>query len=112
MPDALKWPRGAAHAEGATLYLRCAQGHALALSHEGAKIAQAVNRYFGYFLVGSVKLSAAPFSPHSAKKDDTLVVAPPEVRTKIAGAVREVEDDSLRKALYSLGLNLMNRRKD
>ena len=67
MPDQLKWPRGAGH-EGATLYLRCAPGHALALSHEAPLIAAAVNRYFGYLLVREVRLSAEPFSAGSAPK--------------------------------------------
>ena len=30
-----------------------------------ATIAAAINRYFGYVLVGQVRLSAEPFSPHS-----------------------------------------------
>ncbi|MHB1110603.1 MAG: DUF721 domain-containing protein, partial [Devosia sp.] len=60
LPDRLSWPRGERGAEGATLYLRCVPGHALALSHEGPLIAAAINRYFGYVLVGAVRLSAEP----------------------------------------------------
>src|SRR5687768_14579949 len=57
-PDELKWPRGKDRsAEGATLYLRVMPGHALAVQHEGPKIAAAVNRYFGYVLVREVRMS-------------------------------------------------------
>ena len=63
VPDKLVWPRGERSAEGATLVLRCVPGHALAIQHEGQKIAAAVNRYFGYVLVGPVRLSAEPLSP-------------------------------------------------
>lgn len=112
MPDSLKWPRGAASAEGAILFLRCSQGHALALSHEGAAIAQAVNQYFGYFLVGSVKLSAAPFSPHSAPKDKTMPTPSPELLRQVDDAVEQIKDDGLRQALHKLGLQLMSKRKN
>ena len=60
-PDELKWPRGTERsAEGATLYLRVLPGHALAVQHEGPKIAAAVNRYFGYVLVREVRMSLEP----------------------------------------------------
>jgi hypothetical protein len=107
-PDQLKWPRGAGH-EGATLYLRCAQGHALALSHEGPMIAAAVNRYFGYFLVKEVRLSVEPFA---------AVVPPPkaegvapEVSRDAGAAVAEVDDPGLKDALRGLGEALMSRKR-
>src|SRR5215217_9637242 len=68
IPDKLTWPRGERSAEGATLLLRCVPGHALAISHEGDKIAAAINRYFGFVLVGAVRLSAEPFTPGSGQK--------------------------------------------
>ena len=39
LPDKLVWPRGERSATGATLYLRCAAGHQLALVHEAPRIA-------------------------------------------------------------------------
>jgi hypothetical protein len=107
MPEQLKWPRGAGH-EGATLYLRCAQGHALALSHEGGLIAAAVNRYFGYFLVREVRLSAEPFAATPAKKANP---APPAEAVRHAGeAVAEIGDPSLKGALRSLGEAVLSRK--
>jgi hypothetical protein len=108
MPEELKWPRGAAH-EGATLFLRCAEGHRLALVHEGARIAAAVNRYFGYFLVREVKLSAAPFSASSAAKAQASVTLP-EVAEHAKEAVAEVGDPALKDALRSLGEAVLSRK--
>jgi hypothetical protein len=101
-PDRLAWPRGARQAGGATLYLRCAAGHALALQHEGPKIASAINRYFGYVLIEAVRISAAPFSPASLPKaqgaDEPLRPDP-----VVDAAVEGVEDEGLRDALRRLG---------
>jgi hypothetical protein len=109
VPDQLKWPRGAGH-EGATLYLRCAPGHALAIAHEGALIAAAVNRYFGYYLVREVKLSAEPFTAASPKP-----AAPrgpsPEAKASASRAVAAVDDPGLKEALAGLGEALLSRKR-
>jgi len=108
MPDQLKWPRGAGH-EGATLYLRCKPGHALALSHEGGLIAAAVNRYFGYVLVKDVRLSLEPFTTSSVSKikdEPTL----PDVAEHAGAAVAEVEDAGLKSALKELGEQILGKR--
>jgi hypothetical protein len=109
LPDQLKWPRGAGH-EGATLYLRCAESQRLALSHEGPLVAAAVNRYFGYFLVREVKLSASPFSPGSAPPAEAAQV-PPDAARRAGAAVAEVADPGLREALRSLGVQMLARNK-
>ena len=72
MPDKLTWPRGERSAEGATLVLRGAPGHALAAQHDAPRIATAVNRYFGFLLVREVRLSADPFTPGSGAARKTL----------------------------------------
>jgi hypothetical protein len=103
VPDRLVWPRNAERqAGGATLYLRCAEGHALALQHEAPLIAKAVNRYFGYLLVSTVRLSASPFSAPSGEKPDARRQAPaPDAA--VDAAVKDVRDDGLRDALRRLG---------
>ena len=101
-PDRLVWPRNERHAGGATLYLRCAPGHALALSHEGAAIAAAVNRYFGYVLVSAVRLSAEPL----ATARQATPNQPPRTQEpdpEIDRAVAHVADDGLKDALRRLG---------
>jgi hypothetical protein len=111
MPERMVWPRGGRGAEGATLYLRCAPGHALALSHEAAMIGAAINRYFGYLLVDSVRISAAPLvvtlpAPASERRL-AAEPEPPAVKEAVAG----VPDDGLRTALGRLGKGIYGKDK-
>lgn len=108
LPAELKWPRGAGH-EGATLYLRCSEGQKLALTHEASLIASAVNRYFGYFLVREVKLSAEPFIRSSGRKVQK-VQTPPEVAVHADKAVAEVENPALKQALKHLGEQILSKK--
>lgn len=111
MPDKLVWPRGEAGADGAVLYLRCTEGQRLALAHEGDMVAAAVNRYFGYLLVGSVRLSATPFSPGSAGKDKHAKEPSEETRKAVDDALGSMEDDGLKAALRQLGHALFEQKK-
>lgn len=109
IPDKLTWPRGERSAAGATLMLRCVPGHALAIAHEGPKIAAAINRYFGFLLVGAVRLSAEPFTPGSGQKAQNPVQPSQSVIAKVGAQVAEVADDDLREALRTLGHALSSR---
>ena len=109
MPAELRWPRGAGH-EGATLYLRCAEGQRLALAHEAPLIASAVNRYFGYILVREVKLSAEPFIRPAAPRAEAHA-ASPEVAATAGRAVAEVDDAALKDALRTLGEAVLRKRR-
>lgn len=106
-PDRLHWPRGEAGAEGAVLFLRCAEGHALAASHDAPLIAAAINRYFGYLLVGAIKLSATPFTAGSAPPAHIVdqPTPPPEVERAVGG----VADEGVRAALARLGAGIARR---
>jgi hypothetical protein len=109
-PDKLTWPRGHRGADGAVLHLRCHPGHALALAHEGQRIAAAVNRYFGYVLVSAVRISGAPFE----EAEETGAEARPQLgeaeRRKVAQSVAGVADPELRAALGALGRGIAGRR--
>ncbi len=111
-PDKLVWPRRDSPApEGAVLQLRCVEGHALALAHEGPAIAAAVNRYFGYLLVGSVRLAPMPLGPDRA---ETSTARPQVPKAAIDGARRAtqgIEDENLRAALEKLGRGVMGKSK-
>ena len=109
IPDKLAWPRGERSAEGATLHLRCIPGHGLAIAHEGNAIAAAVNRYYGYFLVKDIRLSAEPFSGHSAGGDHKRRQPSQSVIAKVGASVEGVEDEGLREALRALGHALSSR---
>jgi hypothetical protein len=109
IPDKLTWPRGERSAEGAVLYLRAMPGHALAIAHEGPAIAAAINRYFGYVLVGAVRLSVEPFSGHSEARAHKPSQPSQSVIAKVGASVDEVEDEGLREALRTLGHALSSR---
>ena len=109
-PDKITWPRGEKGAEGAVLHLRCHPGHALALAHEGERVASAVNRYFGYFLVGSVRMSAAPFEVEPEPAQTTPAV-PEAARAKVARTVDKVGDPGVRDALRELGLAMARKKR-
>ena len=109
IPDKLVWPRGEKSAEGATLVLRCVAGHAMAISHEGDKIASAVNRYFGFFLVGNVRLSAEPFTPSSARAPMNIRQPSQSDIAKIGAQVADIADDDVREALRTLGIALASK---
>jgi hypothetical protein len=110
VPDRLAWPRGERGADGATLYLRCAPGHALALSHEGPLIARAVNRYFGYLLVAGCRISTEPFSPRREERAGPPPL-PETARLEVGEAVEAVGDEGVKEALRQLGHALKIRRK-
>ena len=102
-PDKLTWPRGVKTAAGATLHLRIAPGHALALAHEGERIAAAINRYFGYLLIGAVRQSPVPFVV-SEKPSVPVEFEPSEEAQRTVGeAVAGVRDQGLKDALTRLG---------
>lgn len=109
IPDKLTWPRGERSAEGATLLLRCMPGHALAIAHEGPKIAAAINRYFGFVLVGAVRLSAEPFTSGSGAAGQKPAQPSQSVIAKVGAQVADVADDDLREALRTLGHALSSR---
>jgi hypothetical protein len=106
MPDRLTWPRGGRGTEGATLYLRCVPGHGLALAHEGQMIAAAINRYFGYVLVGQVRLSPTPFSRGSPPPPQAPRQLDEAARVRLEGSLAGVSDAGVRQALRRLGTAL------
>ena len=102
-PDRLVWPRGERGAGGATLYLRCIPGQALALQHEGDLIARSVNRYFGYVLVGAVRLAAEPFTPGSSAEPEAAVRPHAALDQTTEASLADVADEGVRNALRRLG---------
>ena len=109
-PDKLSWPRGERGAEGAVLHLSCHPGHRLALAHETQRVAAAINRYFGYLLVGEVRLSATPFETE-AKTPTAPLPLSEAGRREVARQVERVADDGVRAALQELGQALLRRKR-
>lgn len=110
-PDRLVWPRrDRPDPEGAVLYVRCREGHALALTHEAPAIAAAINRYFGYLLVSGVRLSPNPYREPERSQPPPLPDLAPEKAARLARAVSQVENADLRAALERLGRAVMAKR--
>ncbi len=108
IPDRLKWRRGEAGKQGALLFLRCHEGHRLALAHDHQRIGEAINRYFGYVLVDAVKLSAEPFTAGSDRSVQTAPEPSAKAHQKVDAVLVSVEDDGLKDALHKLGLGVLN----
>jgi hypothetical protein len=109
IPDRLHWPRTSAGAEGAVLFLRCAPSHRLQVAHESDVIAGAVNRYFGYVLVGAVKLSANAFTPGSGDIAHNRKAPAPATTETVEQALDMVEDEGLKQALRKLGHGVLGK---
>lgn len=75
LPERVKWPRGAAPADGvageshsgATLVLRVDPSCALDVEYKTAQIIERINSYFGYRAVSALRLLQAPVEPPAKK---------------------------------------------
>jgi len=110
-PDEIKWSRGAKGADGAVLFLSCADSHRLALAHEGPAVAAAINRYFGYLLVSDIRLSSTPFSAGSAPAPQGRHEPDEADAARVEASLARVGDTGLREALRRLGLGLAARKR-
>ncbi|HHS83045.1 MAG TPA: DUF721 domain-containing protein [Devosia sp.] len=115
-PHELKWPRGTEREAGAILFVRCAEAHRLALSHDQQRLSDAINRYFGYVLVRCVKLSAAPFVPPpfmagSDAADHDTPIPDPGLQQQVEQAIHDVADQDVRDALKKLGMGVLGRSR-
>ena len=100
-PERIKWPRGAgdeAQKQGGTLVIRAAPGRALELQYEASRIISAINSFFGYGAVASLKVMQAVELAKPRGKPPALPEKPVHEQD-----VNLVEDPSLRQALERLG---------
>ena len=105
-PEKMAWPKGrdagSRHAEGATLTVKCDPGAGLALSYETDRIAEAVNAFYGYRAVATVKVvqGARP----AARPQRTPPPQPPaDVVRQVEARVGGIAEPDLREALARLG---------
>lgn len=117
MPDKLKWARPTpdSPADGASLYVRVDPAHGAGFLHEIPVIRDAINRYFGFFLVSDIRTSREPFVPRQGgPKGDRQSEPTPSELQAIETAVASVADTQLREALVRLGGGIAkrSRRKD
>ncbi len=110
IPSRLNWAKND-NIEGATLYLRCERAYQTTLSYESENICAAINRYFGYFLVGKIKLSPEPFIAGSDKKNKIQIELSKQEQKKIDNLTSKIKNEELKKALQKLGRELTRKRK-
>ncbi|WMT87865.1 DciA family protein [Pelagibacterium sp. 26DY04] len=112
LPDKLVWPRkDRPDPEGAVLYLRCLESHKVMLPHEAPAIAMAINRYFGYLLIRSVRLSLNPLSLPQAPAGPARRELSAQAKGRITEQTRDIEDPELRAALEKLGRGILGKGK-
>jgi hypothetical protein len=101
-PEKVQWPRpfGDDMPEPGTLVLRVEGPTALEIQHQADVILERVNRFFGWYAVGDLRLRQAPLTrrppPKRAAPDG-------EEQARIAATLSDIADDNLRAALARLG---------
>ena len=101
-PVKIQWPRSSDgdEPEPATLVLRVEGPAALEIQHLSAVILERVNRFFGWQAIGRIALRQAPLKRREEPVRPALDL---EAAERIAAAMPEITDESLRQALGRLG---------
>ncbi|WP_237155081.1 DUF721 domain-containing protein [Oryzibacter oryziterrae] len=116
-PDKLSWPRRPAgliteeEHQPADLTVRCSGAAALRFSHETPQIIERINTFFGYRLVGRIKLLQVPPTRLDRRPRPTLGPVTREAEARISAAAAGIEDEGLRAAVERLGRAVAGKRK-
>jgi hypothetical protein len=106
-PERIDWPRGGAAQAAGTLRVRAQGPRAVLLQHELDQLVQRINAFFGHGAIDRIRLvqGAVP------RRRPALPAAKPAVdETRLANAVADVGDDTLRQALARLGRGILGER--
>jgi hypothetical protein len=101
-PEKIQWSRptgGEAH-EPATLVLRVEGPAAVEIQHLSAVVLERVNRFFGWQVVGQLRLHQAPLR---RGRSSPFASANPKAAEEIAAQLGEIRSPDLRNALARLG---------
>lgn len=116
-PERIRWPRLASGSQaaarrklGGTLVIRVADGRAVELQHDSARIIDKVNTYYGYEAITGVSIVHGPL-PEGEEGPTHRPTPSPEQERRVECAVASVEDDSLRRALTRLGRGALARNQ-
>jgi hypothetical protein len=105
-PERIDWPRGG-EGGGAVLRVRADGPRAILLQHELDQLLERVNTYFGYAALGCIRLLQGPVPRRPVKHERP---AQPVDEARLAEAVGEVGDGTLRDALARLGRGIFSSR--
>ena len=106
-PERIQWRRrsqAAGASEPGTLFLRVEGPTALEIQHHSGVILERVNRFFGWQAVARLRLRQAPLSQQAERASP--LAYDPEVAARLAGALPEIRDANLRRALARLGASI------
>jgi hypothetical protein len=108
-PDKLSWPRRPAglveeeNHEPALLTVRCTGAAALRLSHEAGLVVERINTFFGYRLVGRIRVLQLPPVRLDRPRKVKPAPLPPEVEAKVRVSAAGIVETPLREAVERLG---------
>jgi hypothetical protein len=118
IPFSLRWPRHRAgghpngpgapedRSNGATLFVRVDPAHALTFAHEERVVRDAINRYFGFYLVAAIRPAKTAFA--AAAPAEKPAIHPPSPCPPTPG-LKTITDKQLRGALEELGSRIAGR---
>ena len=109
-PEKVQWPRRLHEDdpfEPAVLVVACEGTAALYLQHETSEIIGRVNAFLGFNAIGRIRIVQKPVNGSSAKQKPRLRPLSAEERAKLAGTVRQIEDEGLRASLERLGATVI-----
>ncbi|ODT08480.1 MAG: hypothetical protein ABS58_02085 [Mesorhizobium sp. SCN 65-20] len=112
-PEKIQWPRRLHEDdpfEPAVLVIACSGPAALHVQHETGEIIGRVNSYLGFNAVGRIRIVQKPVSTASAPRPRLRKLTDAE-KSKLAGTVGGIEDESLKEALEKLGAAVVASRK-
>ena len=106
-PERIVWPRGRAAVDTpGVLHLRVDGPRAILVQHELGQIIERINGFFGYAVVGTIRLVQAPIiSRERPKRRARPLDARQEAR--LGAAVSVVDDERLRVVLERLGRGVL-----
>lgn len=115
-PERIRWPRGqseyAANGRrkaGGMLVIRVADGRAVELQHDTARIIERVNTFYGYEAVTGLSFVQGPL-PAPEEKEVTREPLTAEREQMLENRIAPVRNDELRRALRRLGHGAMSRK--
>lgn len=118
-PESLNWPRRPRGVIGddntpepAILTVRCLGAMALRLTHDSPQLIERINSYFGYRVIGRIKIMQAPLQ--ATRRVVRPIPAPlsPADAARIEKITEGIESDKLRRALANLGESVRKARRD
>ncbi len=114
-PESLNWPRAIADPdaarEPATLVLRVAGAHALAVQQQSALIVEKLNAFLGYPAIGRLRIVQRPLAPSRERKVPAPPVLDADREAALQARLGAVDDAGLREALARLGRGVLADRK-